>query len=73
MECFGKVLADVIGRRYIAEVDLAGEPGVSPTLVQRWMSGAAVPTVEVVTALIRMLRACSLHVDAGMIASAAAG
>ncbi len=72
-ECFGKVLADVMRRLYIAEVDLAGELGVSPTLVQRWISGAAVPTVEDVTALTRLLRAGSLHADASMIESAAAG
>src|SRR5690349_2687614 len=41
---FGATLAEIMRRRYIAEIDVARELGVSPTVVAQWLSGATSPT-----------------------------
>lgn len=55
MERFADVLGEIMRRRYIAEIDIARELGVSPALVTRWVRGTALPAAHDVTALRQLM------------------
>ena len=52
---FAATLARILRQRYIAEIDVARELGVSPSLVARWLTGDASPSSEDVARLEQLL------------------
>jgi transcriptional regulator with XRE-family HTH domain len=52
---FGMTLRALMERYYIAEIDLARTLGVSPALIERWVTGQALPAYEDLPMLSRVL------------------